>query len=463
MKMNRYVAIIITVFLTLIVTGLRAQVGINNPNITASGSAMLDINSSDKGLLIPRLTTAQRDLIHAPATGLLIFNTTTARFNYYNGATWFQIETTFVADATGTVKTGGGVAISSDPNRAADSSAMLDVSDTERGVLVPRTQTSLIAAPVNGLLIYDISDNLFKYYIDNVWQPVCAVTTGQQAVTGPQSAIGVAINTTGAAAHASSMLDVSASDKGILIPRLTTEQRNLLSPVTGLTIFNTTTKTIEFYNGIKWYKMNILLPASVSITSNVTSVCAGNAVFFTATAVNGGTPPGYQWRVNGNPVAGATNANYLYAPANQDVVTCVMTSAASCVSGSPATSNAITITVTPTTPVSVSITASQNPVCSGSGVFFNSSIVNGGTNPQYKWKVNGTFVTGATNATFIYPPVNNDAVACQLTSSAICPSPNPATSNTINMTVNPLLPVSITITPSANPVCAGTQVSYTSE
>ncbi|MBS1614200.1 MAG: hypothetical protein JST49_15380, partial [Bacteroidetes bacterium] len=59
-------------------------IGTNMPNANAA----LDINSSSKGLLMPRLSTAQRDGIAIPISGLLIYNITTNQFNYYNGTTW---------------------------------------------------------------------------------------------------------------------------------------------------------------------------------------------------------------------------------------------------------------------------------------------------------------------------------------------------------------------------------------
>jgi hypothetical protein len=58
----------------LISSSLYAQVGIGTTTIDAS--SVLDVSSSSKGLLMPRLTTAQRDAITSPATGLMIFNTT---------------------------------------------------------------------------------------------------------------------------------------------------------------------------------------------------------------------------------------------------------------------------------------------------------------------------------------------------------------------------------------------------
>ena len=45
--------------------------------ITPDGSAMLDVQSNSKGVLLPRMTTTERGNITTPATGLMIFNTTT--------------------------------------------------------------------------------------------------------------------------------------------------------------------------------------------------------------------------------------------------------------------------------------------------------------------------------------------------------------------------------------------------
>ncbi|MGR3177831.1 MAG: hypothetical protein ACUZ8E_07215 [Candidatus Anammoxibacter sp.] len=53
-------------------------------------SAILTLTATDRGLLIPRLTTAERDAIPSPATGLLIFNTTTNQFNFFE-TTWQAI------------------------------------------------------------------------------------------------------------------------------------------------------------------------------------------------------------------------------------------------------------------------------------------------------------------------------------------------------------------------------------
>lgn len=79
---------------------LAQNVGINNPSPAAS--ALLDLTASDKGLLIPRLTTAQRTAIVAPATGLLVFDSSLLRFYYYDGTTWKSI----LNNSTGWTTTG---------------------------------------------------------------------------------------------------------------------------------------------------------------------------------------------------------------------------------------------------------------------------------------------------------------------------------------------------------------------
>ena len=58
---------------------------------TPDASALMEMASTTKGLLIPRMSTVQRDAIGSPATGLLIYNTDTNTLQDYNGATWADV------------------------------------------------------------------------------------------------------------------------------------------------------------------------------------------------------------------------------------------------------------------------------------------------------------------------------------------------------------------------------------
>lgn len=82
---------LVAVFCSLLSNFLIAQsVGINNNS--PHGSAVLDITSKNKGLLIPRMLMSERNLIASPATGLMIFQTdNTAGYYFYNGAGWVQL------------------------------------------------------------------------------------------------------------------------------------------------------------------------------------------------------------------------------------------------------------------------------------------------------------------------------------------------------------------------------------
>lgn len=85
-----------TIFLTLIssiafLVGTSQSVGINNEGLTPHPSAMLDIRSIGKGLLIPRMSEDDRNSIASPAVGLTVYQTTGKTGYYYYDGTWKTI------------------------------------------------------------------------------------------------------------------------------------------------------------------------------------------------------------------------------------------------------------------------------------------------------------------------------------------------------------------------------------
>ena len=69
---------------------IRVGVGTQNPN----NNAILELNSSSKGFLPPRMNNIEREAIVNPPTGLMIFNTSSKRPNYYNGLKWKNFDET---------------------------------------------------------------------------------------------------------------------------------------------------------------------------------------------------------------------------------------------------------------------------------------------------------------------------------------------------------------------------------
>ncbi|WP_417882377.1 hypothetical protein [Xanthomarina gelatinilytica] len=76
--------------LFLLSANIYSQVGIGT--LTPNASAMLDVESTTKGLLTPRMTSAERTAISNPANGLLVYDTTENAFYFYKSATWTKLD-----------------------------------------------------------------------------------------------------------------------------------------------------------------------------------------------------------------------------------------------------------------------------------------------------------------------------------------------------------------------------------
>ena len=88
----KYTVLILTFFFA--VGGFAQSVAVNTDGSTGDASALLDVKSSIKGALFPRMTKTQKNNITSPATGLLVFQTgpDSAGFHYYNGSAWLWLE-----------------------------------------------------------------------------------------------------------------------------------------------------------------------------------------------------------------------------------------------------------------------------------------------------------------------------------------------------------------------------------
>lgn len=176
----------------------------------------------------------------------------------------------------------------------------------------------------------------------------------------------------------------------------------------------------------------------VSITSTTTAVCSGSSVTFTATPVNPGSAPTYQWKKNGTTNIG-TNSTSLtlqdYEVTTGDVITCVMTANNVCQTASTITSNGITLLVGTVTP-SLSISTANDTVCSGNSVTFNAVGVNPGPSPVYRWKKNGLNITTGSSITFAPNSLQTgDIITCELTANNPCQTTAVVNSNSIALTV----------------------------
>jgi len=92
-----------TTFLVGIQTYAQTGVAINTTGNEPDNSAILDVSSTEKGILIPRMTEAQRTDIVSPATGLLVFQADEKEgFYYYDGSAWKRLDTGSISGITST-------------------------------------------------------------------------------------------------------------------------------------------------------------------------------------------------------------------------------------------------------------------------------------------------------------------------------------------------------------------------
>lgn len=135
-------------------------------NTTPNSKAVLDLTSTTKGFLPPRMDTTARDAIASPTTGLQIFNTSTGYMNYYNGSSWLQWSS-LAGTETLTNKTLTSPAING-------ANFNFGTATNSNRLLLPTDTTTNLDALTDtaGLLAYDSTLNVPVFNNGSSWQQV---------------------------------------------------------------------------------------------------------------------------------------------------------------------------------------------------------------------------------------------------------------------------------------------------
>lgn len=203
---------------------------------------------------------------------------------------------------------------------------------------------------------------------------------------------------------------------------------------------------------------------TVSIIASRNSICSGEQVQFTATPVNAGLNPTYQWKINGVN-DGSNQAVFTTGTLKtNDTVSCVITGDPSftCSNALTAVSNKLLITVQPKTNPAITISSPVSSICKGTAVSFTATTAFAGNKPSYRWMING-MTTGNNDSVLTSSLFNNgDVISCELVVDAAysCTNSSSATSNSITMEVLTGAPASVRITALNNTVCEGTRASF---
>jgi hypothetical protein len=204
---------------------------------------------------------------------------------------------------------------------------------------------------------------------------------------------------------------------------------------------------------------------SIAITSDNANICSGDVVnFWIASSSGTGSAPVYQWKINGQAIAGATNPTFSHIFTQNAIVSCSVTSTENCLAVPNVDSGIIQIVVKTKITPTIAVSSKNQNICSGTPVNFTAQITGGGTTPFYQWRINGINVTGANSSTYQNATLsNNDLVDCVLTSSEECTTTDFVVSSPVQMIVNttytPLAQISASL-PAA--ICQGETIDFSS-
>ena len=176
----KHIFLFLLVCLFFLTTKTSAQsLAINTDGSNANASALLDVKSTAKGVLVPRMSRTERDAIASPATGLVVFQTDgTAGFYYYTGAAW-RLISPWVFSGTNIAFPVGSVGINlTTPTRT------LDVNGTARIGANGTTITNIIKAAITQTI-----GAIAARSIVTVNFAIANVATGSSVIISPSNAL----------------------------------------------------------------------------------------------------------------------------------------------------------------------------------------------------------------------------------------------------------------------------------
>jgi hypothetical protein len=218
---------------------------------TRNAAKIIITDGANHYLQIPQLTTAQRDGL-TPVNGMIIYNSTTAQFERYQAGTW--------AAFGGVTDHGGLTGLGDDDhtqyllaNGTRNAAKLIIIDGADHYLQVPQLTTAQRdgLTPVNGMIIYNSTTIQFERYQAGAWAAFGGVTDHGQ-LTGLGDDDHLQYFLVDGTRNATKLIITDGADHYLQIPQLTTTQRDALTPVNGMLIYNSTTGQFERYQNSAW-------------------------------------------------------------------------------------------------------------------------------------------------------------------------------------------------------------------
>ena len=205
----------------------------------------------------------------------------------------------------------------------------------------------------------------------------------------------------------------------------------------------------------------VTVNGAFSVTISPTSVVmdVGQSKLFTSTVSGGTSPFAYQWYLNGIAVLGATSATWTFTPTSAGSYTVYVKVTDSATTPTSALSNTAHVTVYPQ--LAVTISPLTSTIYLGQSQTYTSDVDSTGTSPySYQWYLNGSLVSGATNAAWTFTPTANGTY--QIYVKVTDGVNEVAQSSNAQLTVNQKPQMGVTINPSSVVIDMSQSVPFTS-
>jgi hypothetical protein len=296
-----------------------AQIAINNSNTPPNPTAILDVNSPTKGILIPRLTAFQKAAINPVPTGLMVYDATLNQFSYFNGSIWID-----VSGASGSPWT------VSSPNSYYNNSGNVGIgttNPTSKLDVLTNVSNSIAVSGINSAGGYGVYGRSLVGGFGVIGEAFGANAKGglfftdgsavnetalhAETISGGTAAFFTAPGASGKGLivkegsvgigtinpSSSAKLEVNSTDKGFLLPRMTVAQRNaIVSPANGLIVFVNETQSIWGYGNGSWSELTSVWQTSGASGNEIKNINSGgfwsaNPVGLTFASTNATNPP----------------------------------------------------------------------------------------------------------------------------------------------------------------------------